>query len=414
MSNTTNNKKKKSKRSLKLKDISQVNIKAVEDKLVQARVSLLIHQPFFGNMATRLILIRAEEWCDTAATDGRNFYYNPAFIESLTSRQLEFLFGHEVLHNCFEHLGRKEVRNHMLWNIACDYVVNQILIDNNIGKIIPDCLLDEKYKGWYAEQVYDDLNEQYGKDGKTLEELIDKMIDEHLETGYGSQETDNDGRPCIRESDRQKIKDEIREAMINAAGQSAGKLPAGIKRLVENLTQPKMNWREILRQTMQSTITSNFSYMRPNRKTQYDGIVIPGVVKGETVSVCVAIDASGSITDKDAAVFLSEIRGIMDQYDSFEVRVWSFDTKVYNDQTFTADDNDIERYEIKGGGGTSINANWTYMKENDIDPKLFIMFTDGYGDGWGDAEYCDTIFILKNSNASVVPTHGQFIHYEEN
>ena len=365
-------------------------------------------------MATRLTLIRADDWCDTAATDGRNFYYNPAFIDSLTARQVEFLFGHEVLHNCFEHLGRKESRNHMLWNVAADYVVNQILIDNGIGKLIPDCLLDAKYKDWYAEQVYDDLNQNLGCNGKTLEELIDKMIDEHLEGGFGSQESDEDGRPCIREGDRQRVKDEIREAMINAASQCAGKMPAGIKRLVDQFTQPKMNWRELLRQNMQSTLTSNYSYMRPNRKTQYDGIVIPGVVKGETINVCVAIDASGSITKEDASTFLAEIRGIMDQYDSFEIKVWSFDTKVYNEQTFTSDDNDIENYEIVGGGGTSINANWDYMKENNIEPKIFIMFTDGYGDGWGDKDYCDTIFILKNSSDSVIPSHGQSIRYELN
>lgn len=411
---STNTSNKKTKRGLKLKDISKVDMKAVEDKLVQARVSLLIHQPFFGNMATRLVLVRAESWCDTAATDGRNFYYNPSFIDSLTARQLEFLFGHEVLHNCFEHLGRKETRNHMLWNIAADYVVNQILVDNNVGKIIPDLLLDAKYKDWYAEQVYDDLNEKYGQDGKTLEELIDKMIDEHLEVGYGDQETDENGRPVIKECDKQSIRDEIREAMITAASQCAGKMPAGIKRMVDMFTQPKMNWRELLRQTMQSTIVSNFSYLRPNRKTQFDGIVIPGVVKGEEIEVCVAIDASGSITDADAATFLSEIRGIMDQYDNFSVRVWSFDTKVYNDCTYTADDNDIENYQIHGGGGTSINANWDYMKENDVNPKLFIMFTDGFGDGWGDPDYCETIFILKNSNKTVEPSHGTSIVYEEN
>jgi len=414
--------RKKAKRSLKLKDISQVNLKEVEEKLLQARISLLVHQPFFGNMATRLRLIRAEEWCDTAATDGRNFYYNPCFIDSLTPKQAEFLFGHEVLHNVFEHLGRKDSRHHLLWNIAADYVVNQILIDNNIGKIIPDCLLDAKYKDWYAEQVYDDLNETMGKNGKNFEEsmqeLADKLLDDHLSGGFGDEDGEDgdgkgNGRPRLSDAERQKIRDEVRGNMIAAAAQAAGKLPAGVKRLVENLTQPKMNWRELLRQQVQSTIMSDFSYIRPNRKTQHQGIVIPGVVKGETISVCVAVDASGSISQKDVADFLTEVEGIMSQYDDYNIRIWSFDTQIYNDQTFTMGDGDVLSYEVKGGGGTSFNANWDYMKEHGIEPKIFVMFTDGYtGDGWGDEDYCETIFIIKH-NPNCKPPHGIAVAYEE-
>lgn len=449
-SSNTANKRKKSKRSQNLKDISKINIKEVEEKLVQGRISLLVHQPFFGNMATRLRLIQADDWCETAATDGRNFYYNPAFIDSLTNKQTEFLFGHEVLHNVFEHLMRRDVRHPVLWNIAADYCVNQILIDNSIGKLIPDCLLDNKYKDWSAEQVYADLEEQYpncqgkcncgaGSDtpgdgdgssgeqsdnsgdkqnkkqctckGGSLEDLIDRMLDQHLGNEKLGEE---DGRPQLSESERQKIRDEIREGMLASAAQAAGKLPAGVKRLVDKLTAPKMNWRELLRQQVQSTITSNYSYMRPNRKTQYEGIVIPGVVKGDTISVCVAIDASGSISQKDVSDFLGEVEGLMSQYDSYEVRVWSFDTKVYNDQTFNSDSgDDISYYEVKGGGGTSFNANWEYMKDNSIEPKMFIMFTDGFtGDGWGDADYCESIFVIKHNTSCQAP-HGISIAYEE-
>lgn len=452
MANTTNtaNKRKKSKRAQNLKDISKINIKEVEEKLVQGRISLLVHQPFFGNMATRLRLVQADDWCETAATDGRNFYYNPAFIDSLTNKQTEFLFGHEVLHNVFEHLMRRDMRHPVLWNIAADYCVNQILIDNSIGKLIPDCLLDSKYKEWSAEQVYADLEEQYpncqsqctcgagnnnnsgGDDnssnnsdgsctqnnkkqctckGTSLDDLIDRMLDQHLGNEKPGEE---DGRPQLSESERQKIRDEIREGMLASAAQAAGKLPAGVKRLVDKLTAPKMNWRELLRQQVQSTITSNYSYMRPNRKTQYEGIVIPGVVKGDTISVCVAIDASGSISQKDVSDFLGEIEGLMSQYDSYEVRVWSFDTVVYNDQTFNSDSgDDITHYEVKGGGGTSFNANWEYMKDNGIEPKMFIMFTDGYtGDGWGDADYCESIFVIKHNPNCQAP-HGISIAYEE-
>ena len=103
------------------------------DKLVTARIALLLKHPFFGNLATRLKLVNANDWCPTAGTDGRYFYYNTKFIDSLTPKEAEFLFGHEVLHNVFEHmLVRIGTRQPTLWNIAADYAVNQILVENKI------------------------------------------------------------------------------------------------------------------------------------------------------------------------------------------------------------------------------------------------------------------------------------------
>jgi len=110
---------------------------------------------------------------------------------------------------------------------------------------------------------------------------------------------------------------------------------------------------------------------------------------------------------------LTEVEGIMSQYDDYNIRIWSFDTQIYNDQTFTMGDGDVLSYEVKGGGGTSFNANWDYMKEHGIEPKIFVMFTDGYtGDGWGDEDYCETIFIIKH-NPNCKPPHGIAVAYEE-
>ena len=74
------------------------------DKLVTARIALLLKHPFFGNLATRLKLVNADDWCPTAGTDGRHFFYNRKFIDSLTPKEAEFLFGHEVLHLSLIHI----------------------------------------------------------------------------------------------------------------------------------------------------------------------------------------------------------------------------------------------------------------------------------------------------------------------
>ena len=143
------------------------------DKLVTARIALLLKHPFFGNLATRLKLVNADNWCPTAGTDGRHFYYNTKFIDSLTPKEAEFLFGHEVLHNVFEHmLVRQGNRDPMLWNIAADYAVNQILVEQKIGDMPQGKkgenkgFQDDKYKDWNAERIYDELYKTAKKNGK--------------------------------------------------------------------------------------------------------------------------------------------------------------------------------------------------------------------------------------------------------
>ena len=154
------------------------------DKLVTARIALLLKHPFFGNLATRLRLVNADDWCPTAGTDGRHFYYNTKFIDSLTPREAEFLFGHEVLHNVFEHmLVRIGDRNPMLWNIAADYAVNQILVEGKIGEMPKGKkgenkgFQDDKYKDWPAERIYDEIFRTAKKNGKKYLEKMGQLID---------------------------------------------------------------------------------------------------------------------------------------------------------------------------------------------------------------------------------------------
>ena len=108
----------------------------VREKLITARVGLLLRASFFGNLATRLKLVNADEWCPTAATDGRNFYYNSRFVNDLKPKEVEFLFGHEVLHCVYDHMGRRGDRDAQLWNIADDYCVNADLKKHRVGEFI--------------------------------------------------------------------------------------------------------------------------------------------------------------------------------------------------------------------------------------------------------------------------------------
>jgi len=391
-----------------------MDARAVE-KLVTARIGLLLKAPFFGNLATRLIIKNADEWLPTAATDGRHFYYNSRLIDKMPLKQVEFLFGHETLHNVFDHMGRRGDRDPQLFNIAADYAVNQDLMDQRIGEkitVVP-ILLDSKYKGMSSEEIYDELYQNAKK--INIDDLLDQMLDEHLDGEGEGEDGEGKGRPKLSEEEKKAIRDELKEAVVSAAQAcGAGNLPAGVKRMLADMTEPKMNWRELLQQQIESTIKADYTFMKPSRRSWHLDAILPGQNNAEMIDICIAVDLSGSISDKQCKEFFSEIHGIMQMYDAFKIHVWTFDTEVYNPAIFTQDNMDeLLTYEPQGGGGTDFTVNWDFMKENDIEPKKFIMFTDGYpGSSWGDSEYCDTCFIIHGST-TIEPPFGTFAYYQE-
>ena len=412
---------KKIAKEIPKKTRSTHEINKLKEKLTVARIGLLLRQPFFGNMATRLQLIDATDWCQTLATDGRKFYYNLDFVDSLTPKELEFGFAHEVLHNVFDHMGRRGDRNPKLSNIAADYAVNQILKDEHIGEIPKniDIFQDDKYRGMSYEHIYNEIEKNAVK--INIEEL-GCLFDEHLDndsSGGGDEEgqeiNGKDGRPRLTPEERKAIRDEVKEAMLAAAQSAgAGRVPGGIMRMIKEFTEPKMDWRQLLRMNIQSIFRSNYSFSRPNRKSQQCGAILPGMINEETVDVSVSIDMSGSITNEMAKDMISEVKGIMEEYRDFKLDLWCFDTRVYNYAQFASDNaDDINTYEVKGGGGTDFDVNFDFMKNNNIQPKKFIMFTDGYPCGsWGDEDYCDTMFIIHGSKSIVAP-FGQTVHYDQ-
>jgi predicted metal-dependent peptidase len=334
------------------------------------------------------------------------------------------LFGHEVLHCVYDHFGRRGNRDPQLFNIANDYCVNADLKKHNVGEYITSvpCLYDKKYEGMSSEEIYDILYENAEK--IDIGKLIQQLLDEHLD-GQGDGEGDGDskdgkgngsGRPKLSEAEKQAIRDEIKEAVLAAAQTAgAGNLPAGVKRMVQELTEPKMNWRELLRMQLESTIKSDYTWMRTSRKGWHMDAVMPGMQLEPMIDIAVAIDTSGSIGEAMLKDFLSEIQGIMDSFPAYRIHVFCFDTDVHNPAVYTSDNlESIAEYEPTGGGGTDFDAIYTYLKEQEIEPKRLVVFTDGYPFGsWGDENYTDTVWILHGTT-SIVPPWGQFAYYEEN
>jgi predicted metal-dependent peptidase len=342
----------------------------VREKMVTARVGMLLRASFFGNLATRLKLVNADEWCPTAATDGRNFYYNSRFVDMLKPKEVEFLFGHEVLHCVYDHFGRRGDRDPQLFNIANDYCVNADLKKHRVGEFITSvpCLYNPEYEDMSSEEIYDVLYENAEK--IDINQLIEKLLDEHLdgddETGDGGGKDGTGNRPRMSAEERAKVRDEIKEAMLAAAAASdgAGNLPAGVKRILQDLTAPKMSWRELLRMQLESTLKSDYTWMRAGRKGWHMDAIMPGQKPDELIDIAVMIDASGSIDPQMLRDFISETQGIMEQFQSYKIHVGTFDTRVYNAVQYDSENLDsMADYQVEGGGGTDFDCIFEYLKE---------------------------------------------------
>ena len=421
---TVDKRKSKRSRSKKFENLvgptdPKIDAQARE-RLVTARIGLLLKQAFFGNLATRLKLVNADEWLTTAATDGRHFYYNSRFVMMLKVKEVEFLVGHEVLHVVYDHLGRRIDRDPEIWNIANDYAVNADLKKHKVGEMITTvpCLYEKKYESLASEEIYEDLmkNVQY----ISIDDLLDQMLDDHLD-GDGDGEGDENegrkgkGRPQLSDAEREEIRQEMKQAVINAAQQAeAGSIPAGVERLIKQLTDPVMPWRELIQTNLTSAIKSDYSWMRPSRRSWHMDAIMPGMNPGEEIDVDIYIDMSGSISNKQGMQFLSEVGGMMDSFDGYNLRVTSFDTKCYNTQEFSSENmENIEEYELHGGGGTDFDCIFDDLKEAGRVPNRLIVFTDGYPFGsWGDADYCDTTWII-HGDPNPNPPFGTYAIYDD-
>jgi predicted metal-dependent peptidase len=284
-------------------------------------------------------------------------------------------------------------------------------------------LYEPKYDGKSSEEIYDDLIKNAEK--VNLDQLIEQLLDEHMdgEEGEGEGEGEGDGsdkkkgkRPGkMTAEEREALKQEIKQAVLSAAQSAeAGSLPVGVERLIKDMTNPVMPWRELIQTNLTSAIKTDFSFIRPSRRGWHMDAIMPAMTPGEEIDVDVFIDLSGSISTEQGKAFISEVAGMMSAFDGYRINVACFDTEVYNPKTFNSENLDsIEGYELMGGGGTDFDCIFNHLKNEGRVPTRLIVFTDGYPFGsWGDENYCDTTWII-HGDPNPNPPFGTFALYND-
>lgn len=378
----------------------------IVDKVVKARSALLLDNPFFGTVLLKLGCKR-DETCPTAYTDGVTVGYNPKFTENLSLDQVKGLLAHEALHYMLKHMLRRGERNPVKWNMAADYVINQILSDS--GFVLPDGgLLNPAYKGMTTEKVYTmlpDGGDGNGGDGSGDGWNWGEVRDQKTQTANGNSRT-------MTKAEQAKADGEVNIALsqASAAAKRAGKMPAGVDKLLDDVLTPKVNWRTELQRYVQAFAKNDFSYRQPHRGYMIRGLYFPTLFSEEVGPIVTAFDTSGSISDGELKqAVCGELMAIKQNVQPEKIVAMYCDTRVYKDaiQEFYPDDDIV--LTPKGGGGTRFSPVFDHVEDMDIKPVCLLYFTDGWCNDFGEEPGYPVLWVLTERNDNFNPPFGEVL-----
>lgn len=380
------------------------------DKISRAIIKMLREQPFFAAVAMSHKIVENSERCSTIATNGKELVYNPKWIESRSEQDLETIMIHEVMHVTLGHhlrvegleayeLPQGEFPNRSwfdMWQKAADCAVNGLL---ETFRKMPEDATTAKALGLKPEQTaegyYWELRGREKGDGVPKENSMGEVLP--------SPDMTTDG------TENQRIESEWRQGIVSAAMQAeeAGKLPGFIKQLVDAMLEPAtVPWPVMLRQFCTRTIRRGTNWSRPNRRQGWrKGIVIPAKRSRTVDNVMLAVDTSGSMSEADMKLVLSELQSIMSAYPGATVTFVEADTQISHTQTFSASQpfNPAIAHEFSGRGGTDMDPVVDLAKK--VRPQALILLTDGYM-SWPDNPGLPTMWLMTTDQT---PPWGQVV-----
>jgi len=392
-----------------------------ERKLKKIKIGLM-REPRFALWSGLMMIGKTsiDDNIPTAATNGRDDIYGRAFVKQLDERELAFVVLHETLHKAYRHLttwDKLYKENPHLANAACDYVINLQLLDldpdgkliampKKDGKVMG--LVDEKFRGMHTKQVYDILKQEQddkgncGGDGEG-----DGGFDHHDWEGAQGL-TDEEKETLAREVDQALRQGAMAHAKVN--GQGAG----GLNRELGDMLEPKINWREVLREFVKSICAGKdaSSWRKPNRRFLSSGVYMPSLISERVGHIVIGVDTSGSIGGKELNDFLSEVKGIAEEVTPERVDLLYWDSEVAGHEQYDSHtvSGIIDSTKPRGGGGTSPSCVTEYIKANALKPECVIMLTDGWvGSDWGGDWECPVLWTIVGGNNTVAPV-GKTIH----
>ena len=357
----------------------------------------------------------------TACTNGRDEMYGRDFVDSLNDAELRFLVLHEVYHKLYKHLitwRHLHDDDPQLANQACDYVINVKIADDNTdgwATMPQGGCYSEKYRGWDSAAVFHDLRDN-GSPQDSQQGSGDTTGTQNTAVGdglpQGFDDHDWDGAAELTPDEKRELARDVDEA-IRQGALIAGKVGSGGDRDLDDLLTPQIDWREVLREFINTTCAGNdySTWQRPNRRYVSSGYYMPSGISEQVGELVIAVDTSGSIGQVELTAFMSEIRSICDTVQPERIRLLYWDTKICQDEKYDMNQLDdlVKTTKPKGGGGTNVECVTEYLTAEGIKPQAAIVLTDGYlGGSWGQWA-CPVLWCILD-NKSAKPDTGKYVN----
>ena len=401
----------------------------LEERKVQKAKITLMRNPKFALLSGVLMVGRTSvvDNVPTACTNGRDERYGRKFVKDLREQELNFLVAHENGHKMYRHLTTwKKLHDEdgKLANAACDYVINLMLKDLDptesviamprypqghkmAGKVMG--LVDERFRGMNSKQVFDILKQEKEEGGSG-----------GGDGGEGEGFDDHDWQDAkdMTEEEKKELEREIDQAIrqgVMAQQKIAGSGAGGLDRELAELLEPKVNWREVLRDFVKSICNSKdaSSWRKVNRRFLSSGVYMPTLIGEKVGHLVIAIDTSGSVGDEELGEFLSEVKGIAEEVNPACVDLLYWGSSVVGHETYGDGEaaNIINSTRPKDGGGTSPSCVSEYLKEKNIKPECVIILTDGcVGNDWGSEWTAPTLWCIVGDYFDGEAANGKTIH----
>jgi predicted metal-dependent peptidase len=393
-----------------------------EQRLSKAVVDIMGNPKYVA--LAGILMIGDKRICDTtptAYTNGRDEVYGREFVDKLSDAEFRFLILHECYHKLYRHLTTwhhlyKE--NPQLANVACDYVINLKIADDNkdnfatmTGALTVGCY-DEQYRGMDSAQVYEMLKQEGGSSSNTSTGDGTGNGSPSNSLPQGFDEHDWEGAQELSADEQRDLARDIDEAVRQGA-LIAGKMGTGGDRDLAELLEPQVNWREVMRDFVQTTCSgSDYStWQRPSRRYIGMGHYLPSGISEAVGELVIAGDMSGSIGQREISVILTETKEICDTVHPDKVRMLYWDTQVCQDEEYEQHELDdlVKSTKPAGGGGTTVECVPEYITAKGIKPQAVVVITDGYlGGSWGQWS-CPVLWVIID-NKSAKPDVGVAVH----
>ncbi|MBU0721346.1 hypothetical protein KJ877_08385 [bacterium] len=351
-----------------------------EKLLEKAKSQLTIKHPYFGMLASRL-KHEGSEKVGAYASNGVRFLYNPDFMSRRTLDEVMFILTNCVMHHVLSHQQRRLNRQGSLWQLATDYAINNLLHKNGLN-IPQGANYNEEFEDMFAEEIYEllkneyfaDLDDAFNDNATPNENLVPNAGDENAqdEKAFSNiEDIENELDP------KTESEWDYAASVSQELAQRKSAMPSGLERLAKKMTANDIDWKFELYNAINRHMRNNYAFMPPNKKHLYRGFVLPSLAS-DTLSLCVAVDTSGSIDDALLGAFMAEFKTIMQNFPSVKIELIIADAKVHGHYTFVGGEK--MDFPLKGGGGTDYRPVFEYIDANLPMNTMLLYFTDG--DGW--------------------------------